>query len=42
MGKELTLTFPKHLPKAWIEEIERNGKVGSEVHAAYIQCFLYG
>jgi hypothetical protein len=27
-----TFEFPKKLPKAWIKEIERNGRVGSDVH----------
>jgi hypothetical protein len=28
----VTFKFPKKLPKKWIEEIERNGRVGSLVH----------
>ena len=28
----MTFKFPKKLPKKWIEEIERNGRVGSLVH----------
>jgi hypothetical protein len=28
----MTFRFPKKIPKAWIEVIERNGRVDSEVH----------